>query len=89
MRDGDATDPAVFGQIDASSSAIPEAGHLAVPRMGATSPLNHSTTYTRHGLDWMPFGDEADVANGFTATLQNLAAADLDVARMARTSASR
>ena len=83
VRDGDPADPAVSGQLDATSSALDAAQHLAVPRTGAASPLGHSTPYVRHGLDWLELGGEEPVSNTFTATLRNLAAATLEVDRMA------
>ena len=83
MRDADVEDPSVSGKIDATSAALESAGHLAVPRAGVFSPLGHSTTYTRHGLDWLPFGVDEPVSNSFSAALTNLSAAELDAERMA------
>ena len=82
VRDGDATDTSVSGQLDATSHAIASDTHLAVPRTGAFSPLHHSTTYTRHGLDWLALGGEEPVDNTFNASLRNLASATLDADRM-------
>ena len=83
VRDGDVADPATFGQLDATSQAIPAAEHLAIPRTGVVSPLGHSTPFVRHGLEWLETGAKAPVSNAFTATLRNLSRAKLNVARMA------
>ena len=82
VRDGERTDTAVSGQIEATSGALPAAAHLAVPNAGAVSPLGHSTPFVRHGIEWLKTG-EAPLTNTFTATLRNLSAARLNVARMA------
>lgn len=82
VRDGDPSDPAVSGQLDATSAAIPAKTYLTLPRTGAFSPAAHSTPYARQGLDWFETGDEA-VANEFTATARNLSAAALNIRRMA------
>jgi S-formylglutathione hydrolase FrmB len=95
VREGaDGSDPRRFGQIDAESLRLPGQRHIAVPRTGVSasppylstpvfSPGNHSTPYVRSGLDWVALGDEPTGDNRFTATLTNLSAATLDLARMA------
>ena len=82
VREGDPSDPAVSGQIDATSNALPGTAHLPLPRTGAASPLGHSTPFVRHGLDWLET-DEAPLGNTFSATLRNLSSAKLNVRRMA------
>lgn len=69
------------GRLDATSSAIPEQEHLALPVTGAASPGAQSTPYVRTGLDWLDTGP-APLANAFTATLANLSTATLDTERM-------
>ena len=81
VRDGDPADPAVSGRLDATSEAIAQAGHLAVPRAGAVSPLGHSTPFVRTGLEWLETGQET-ARNAFSADLVNLSAARLNVRRM-------
>lgn len=83
VRAGDGSDPSVFGQLDATSEALREAKHVTVPRAGAVSPLGHSTPFVRSGLDWLALGGAEKVRNSFTATMDNLAAARLNVRRMA------
>ncbi|MGH8562153.1 MAG: phosphatidylinositol-specific phospholipase C domain-containing protein, partial [Nevskiales bacterium] len=46
------------------------------------SPGYHSTPYVRHGLEWQDAGTVTPTANRFSATLKNLSAASLDLARM-------
>ena len=82
VRDGDSTDTSVSGQLDATSLAIAEDGHLAIPRTGVASPAGHSTPFVRHGMEWLDTGDPAPTANAFTATLRNLSAATLNLRRM-------
>ena len=82
VRDGDRSDPSASGQLDATSHAIAEAEHLAIPRTGVVSPLGHSTPFVRHGLEWLETGADAQVANAFDANLRNLARAKLNVERM-------
>ena len=82
VRSGDAASTATSGQIDVTSDALAGTTYLPLPRTGAYSPLDHSTPYVRHGLDWLETGDEAR-RNAFTATLRNLSTATLDGARMA------
>jgi glycerophosphoryl diester phosphodiesterase len=87
--------PHEFGRIDAESGRLPAMAHVPVPRSGTEadagdpyastavfSPLNHSTPYVRHSLYWQETGEIAGDANTFSATLANLAAATLDLARM-------
>ena len=82
VRDGDPKDPAVSGQVDATSEAIAAQKNLATPRTGVFSPLGQSTTYTRHGLDWLEVGGAETLRNAFSATLRNVESASLDAARM-------
>ncbi len=94
VREGaDGSAPGRFGQIDAESLRLPGQRHVAVPRTGVSasppylstsvfSPGNHSTPYVRSGLDWVDLGEEPTTENRFTATLANLSAATLDLARM-------
>ncbi len=82
VRSGaDGRDVNASGRLDATSSAIAEQEHLALPRTGAASPGSQSTPYVRTGLDWLDTG-AAPIANAFTATLTNLLTATLDTDRM-------
>lgn len=88
-------DPRAFGRIDAESGRLAGIAYLPVPRAGAEdnpgdpyastpvySPGNHSTPYVRHSLRWQELGTIPGDTNGFSATLVNLSAATLDLARM-------
>jgi hypothetical protein len=87
--------PHEYGRIDAESGRLPGISYVPVPATGTEanaedpyvstnvfSPLNHSTPYVRHSLYWQLIGEIAADANTFTATLANLSAATLDLARM-------
>ena len=93
VRDADPTDPSQSGQISVTSRALQAEDFVTAPQTGIwpdapapSSPVaapGHSTPFVRSGLEWLPTGSDAVVANSFVATLTNLAATSLDVTRMA------
>jgi predicted esterase len=81
LRTGaESDDPAVFGMIDATTSARGGRDHLGPPEAGAVAP-GHSTPFLMTGLRWLE-GEPVAPANRFTATLTNLSLARLDGPRM-------
>jgi pimeloyl-ACP methyl ester carboxylesterase len=75
-----AADPEAHGAIDAETFGRGGNEVLTLPEAGG-AVVGHSTPYTMHGMRWQK--DAAIPAeNRFTATLVNLAAAELDLARM-------
>jgi poly(3-hydroxybutyrate) depolymerase len=75
-----AANPEVPGAIDAESFGRGGNEVLALPEAGAAA-VGHSTPFTMHGMRWQE--DAAIPAeNRFTASLVNLAAAELDLAGM-------
>lgn len=71
-------DPQSWGTIDATTLGRGDTDHLLVPEAGVGQ---QGTPYEMTGLKWISNG-HVPAANRFTATLQNLRDATLDLARM-------
>ena len=82
-----ASNPTGLGEIDAQSFGHGGRAAMPFPEAGAAA-LGHSTPFTMHGIRW-DRGDQIPADNHFTATLTNLAAAELDLARMGLGTAHR
>ena len=84
VRDGDPADAATVGTIDAITLGRGMDEMLRVPEAGA---LGQPEAYVMTGQRWVRNGWVAP-ANSFSATLTNLASAELDLARMGLGTAS-
>jgi pimeloyl-ACP methyl ester carboxylesterase len=81
VRSGNPQNPATMGTIDATSFARGVPAVLGVPEAGVAA-LGQSSPFVMTGLAWLETGREA-ARNAFAVTLDNIATASLDVARMA------
>jgi pimeloyl-ACP methyl ester carboxylesterase len=80
IRRGGPDDVRAVGTIDAVSFARGVPRILGVPEAGAAAP-GQTAPFVMTGLRWLAAGREAP-RNAFAATLENIARARLDVARM-------
>lgn len=78
VRDGEPADPATMGTIDATSFGRGVKESVAIPEAGTAGQL---TPYAMTGVTWLDTGFTPP-ADRFTADLQNLRTARLDLARM-------
>jgi poly(3-hydroxybutyrate) depolymerase len=75
-----AADPSAPGSIDAETFGRGGNEPLALPEAGAAA-VGHSTPFTMHGMRWEK-GTTIAPENRFSASLVDLAAAELDLSRM-------
>ncbi len=85
IRSGDPASPATTGTFDATTRGRGVPTYLTIPE-ASVAAVGHTAPFTMAGLSWLGTGTSAPM-NAFEATLTNIATAQLDVARMALSTA--
>jgi pimeloyl-ACP methyl ester carboxylesterase len=85
IRSGDPSAPGTTGTFDATTLGRGVPTYLTIPE-ASVAAVGHTAPFTMAGLSWLGTGTSAP-SNAFEATLTNIATAELDVARMALSTA--
>ena len=85
IRSGDPAAPGTTGTFDATTHGRGVPTYLTIPE-ASVAAVGHTAPFTMAGLSWLGTGTSAP-SNAFEAALTNIATAELDVARMALSTA--